>query len=125
MLSQYGTVLCLLLVGVLFGAAPLIINFLISPRSSGRYRDQIYESGMLPVGSAWVKFGIAYYLFALIFVAFDVDVVFLFPVALIYDDPQLAASAGKWRDFTEIGIFVGILSLAIVYAYRKGVFRWQ
>ena len=95
MLSQYGTVLCLLLVGVLFGAAPLIINFLISPRSSGRYRDQIYESGMLPVGSAWVKFGIAYYLFALIFVAFDVDVVFLFPVALIYDDPQLAASAGK------------------------------
>jgi NADH-quinone oxidoreductase subunit A len=125
MLSQYGIVLGLLLIGVLFGAAPLIINFIISPRTKGRYRDEIYESGMLPVGSAWVKFGIAYYLFALIFVAFDVDVVFLFPIALIYDDPALAEAAGYWRDFTEVSIFVGILSLAIVYAYRKGVFRWQ
>ena len=125
MLSQYGIVLGLLLVGVLFGAAPLIINYIISPRTKGRYRDEVYESGMLPVGSAWVKFGIAYYLFALIFVAFDVDVVFLFPVALIYDDPALAEAAGHWRDFTEVSIFVGILSLAILYAYRKGVFRWQ
>jgi NADH-quinone oxidoreductase subunit A len=125
MLSQYGIVLGLLLVGVIFGAAPLIINYIISPRTKGRYRDEIYESGMLPVGSAWVKFGIAYYLFALIFVAFDVDVVFLFPVALIYDDPALAEAAGQWRDFTEVSIFVGILSLAILYAYRKGVFRWQ
>jgi NAD(P)H-quinone oxidoreductase subunit 3 len=125
MLSQYGIVLGLLLIGVLFGAAPLIINFIISPRTKGRYRDEIYESGMLPVGPAWVKFGIAYYLFALIFVAFDVDVVFLFPIALIYDDPALAEAAGYWRDFTEVSIFVGILSLAIVYAYRKGVFRWQ
>ncbi len=123
MLSQYGIVLGLLLVGVLFGAAPLIINSLISPRTDGHYRNEIYESGMLPVGSAWVKFGLAYYLFALIFVAFDVDVIFLFPVALVYD--QLPAELGRWRDFTEISIFVSILSLAIIYAYRKGVFRWQ
>ena len=54
-----------------------------------------------------------------------VDVVFLFPVALIYGDATLAAEAGHWRDFTEVTIFVGILSLAIVYAYRKGVFRWE
>ena len=108
---------------MLFGAAPLIINSLISPRTDGHYRNEIYESGMLPVGSAWVKFGLAYYLFALIFVAFDVDVIFLFPVALVYND--LPAELGRWRDFTEITIFVGILSLAIVYAYRKGVFRWQ
>jgi len=125
MLSSYGIVLGLLLVGVVFGAAPLLINRFISPRTDGHYRDEIYESGMLPVGSAWVKFGIAYYLFALIFVAFDVDVVFLFPIALIYDDPALAEATGRWRDFSEITIFVGILSLAIVYAYRKGVFRWQ
>jgi len=125
MLSSYGIVLGLLLIGVAFGAAPLLINRFISPRTDGHYRDEIYESGMLPVGSAWVKFGIAYYLFALIFVAFDVDVIFLFPVALIYDDPALAEEAGRWRDFSEITIFVGILSLAILYAYRKGVFRWQ
>ena len=72
-----------------------------------------------------MKFGIAFYLYALIFVAFDVDVVFLFPVAMVYDDPAFGAEFGKWRDFTEITLFIGILSLAIVYAYRKGVFKWQ
>ena len=125
MLSEYGNVLGYLLVGVVFGAAPLLINRVIAPRTDGAYRNTIYESGMLPVGSAWVKFGIAFYLFALIFVAFDVDVVFLIPVLLVYDDPQFGAQMGHWRDFTEIAIFVGILSLAIVYAYRKGVFKWQ
>ena len=125
MLSQYGTILGLLLIGVAFGLAPLLINRLISPRTDGHHRNEAYESGMLPVGGAWVKFGIAYYLFALIFVAFDVDVVFLLPVLLVYNDPAFAATAGPWRDFVEILIFIGILSLAIVYAYRKGVFRWQ
>jgi len=125
MLPHYGTVLALLLAGVLFGAAPLIINRVIAPRTEGKFRNEAYESGMLPIGGAWVKFGIAYYLFALIFVAFDVDVVFLFPVLLVYNDPAFAAANGAWRDFTEISIFVGILSLAILYAYRKGVFRWQ
>lgn len=124
MLQQYGTILALLLLGVAFGAAPLLINKVLGPRTRGHYRGESYESGMLPVGSAWMKFGLAYYLFALIFVAFDVDVVFLFPVAVIYGDPELAAVGGYWRDFTEVGIFIGILSLAIVYAYRKGVFRW-
>ncbi len=124
MLAQYGYILALLLVGVVFGAAPLLINQLLGPKTDGQYRGESYESGMLPVGSAWVKFGLAYYLFALIFVAFDVDVVFLFPVAVVYGDPELAKLAGHWRDFTEVGIFIGILSLAIVYAYRKGVFRW-
>ncbi len=124
MLDQYGTILALLLLGVAFGAAPLVINKILGPQTRGRYRGESYESGMLPVGSAWMKFGLAYYLFALIFVAFDVDVVFLFPVAVAYGDAELASIAGRWRDFTEIFIFVGILSLAIVYAYRKGVFRW-
>ncbi len=124
MLEQYGTILALLLLGVVFGAAPLLINKILGPSTKGRYRGESYESGMLPVGSAWMKFGLAYYLFALIFVAFDVDVVFLFPVAVVYGDPELAKLAGHWRDFTEVAIFIGILSLAIVYAYRKGVFKW-
>lgn len=125
MLTEYGYVLALLLIGVGFGALPLIVTRLVAPRDDGRYRDEAYESGMLPIGSAWMKFGIAFYLFALIFVAFDVDVIFLFPVAIMYDDPAFAAEFGAWRDFTEVTIFVGILSLAIVYAYRKGVFKWQ
>jgi NADH-quinone oxidoreductase subunit A len=124
MLTEYGIVLALLIAGIGFGLTPLLVSRLIAPRHSGGYRDQSYETGMAPVGQAWVKFGIAFYLFALIFVAFDVDVVFLFPVLLAYGDPAVLAT-GAWRDFIEVLIFVGILSLAIVYAYRKGVFRWE
>jgi len=75
---------------------------------------------MDPIGSAWIRFGIVYYLYALIFLAFDVDILFLFPVAVAYNSPELAA-----RDFVEIVLFVGILSLAIVYAWVKGVFKWE
>ena len=113
-----------LLGALLFGFGPIIIVSLLSPsshtRQSAGKTDQLIECGMEPIGSAWIRFGIVYYLYALIFLAFDVDVLFLFPVAMAYNDPQLGI-----RDFVEIFIFVAILSLAIVYAWRKGVFTWE
>jgi NADH-quinone oxidoreductase subunit A len=108
-----------LLVAVLFAISPLIASWLIGGRSVGIKRAETYESGMPAVGSAWIQFSVAYYIYALIFLAFDVDVLFLFPVALAYDKGFFI------RDFIEIVIFIGILSLAIVYAWRKGVFTWQ
>ena len=109
---------------LLFGFGPIIIVSLLSPsshtRQSAGKTGQLIECGMEPIGSAWIRFGIVYYLYALIFLAFDVDVLFLFPVAVAYNDPSLGI-----RDFVEILIFVAILSLAIVYAWRKGVFTWE
>ncbi len=107
-----------LLAGAGFAVAPLILSGLIVRRSKGIRRDETYESGMETIGSAWIQFSVAYYIYALIFLAFDVDVLYLFPVALVY---------GKYavRDLVELLIFVGILSLAIVYAWRKGVFEWK
>ena len=109
---------------LLFGFGPIIIVSLLSPsshtRQSAGRAGQLIECGMEPIGSAWIRFGIVYYLYALIFLAFDVDVLFLFPVAVAYNDPSLG-----FRDFIEIFIFVAILSLAIVYAWRKGVFTWD
>ena len=104
--------------GVLFGLAPLIGATLLSPRSKGGDIGLPYECGITPHGPARVRFGINYYFYALLFLAFDVDVLYLFPVALAY---------GKYaaRDFIEVFIFVGILSMAIVYAWRKGVFEWH
>lgn len=107
-----------LLTGLVFAVVPLILSKLIVKRSAGTLRDETYESGMLPAGSAWIQFTVAYYIYALIFLAFDVDVLYLFPVAIAY---------GKYaaRDLVEVLIFVGILSLAIIYAWRKGVFEWN
>jgi NAD(P)H-quinone oxidoreductase subunit 3 len=108
-----------LLVGIIFAVSPIIISWLIGGRSIGVKRAETYESGMPPIGSAWIQFSVAYYIYALIFLAFDVDVLYLFPVALAYDKGYII------RDFIEVVIFIGILSLAIVYAWRKGVFTWQ
>ena len=109
---------------LLFGFGPIIIVKLLSPSSHTRSvadkTGQFVECGMEPIGSAWIRFGIVYYLYALIFLAFDVDVLFLFPVAVAYNSPQVAA-----LDFVEVLIFVAILSLAIVYAWVKGVFKWE
>ncbi len=113
------------LIGALsFGIGPIIIVKLLSPSSHTRQTagksGQLIECGMEPIGSAWIRFGIIYYLYALIFLAFDVDVLFLFPVAVAYNSPEFVI-----RDFVEVLIFVGILSLAIVYAWIKGVFEWN
>jgi len=113
------------LIGALsFGFGPIIIVKLIAPSSHTRQiankSGQFIECGIDPIGSAWIRFGIVYYLYALIFLAFDVDVLFLFPVAVAYNSPEFIV-----RDLVEVLIFVGILSLAVVYAWVKGVFNWE
>ena len=118
LMTDFLAVALYLLVGVVFAVVPLIISKLVVRRSTGAMRDETYESGMETIGSAWIQFTVVYYIYALIFLAFDVDVLYLFPVALAY---------GKYamRDLVEVVIFVGLLSLSIVYAWRKGVFEWK
>ena len=108
--------------GLLMAVGPLIIAHIFAPRGTRNISNktrQFIECGVEPIGNAWIRFGIVYYLYALMFLAFDVDVLFLFPVALAYN------SVFVIRDFVEIVIFVGILSLALVYAWNKGVFKWE
>jgi NADH-quinone oxidoreductase subunit A len=111
------------LAGLGFAVGPFVVVYLLSPRNTRAYADktgQLIECGMEPIGDAWIRYSAVYYLYALIFVAFAVDVLFLIPVALVYDRvPQF-----KYRDFVEVVIFVGILSLVIVYAWKKGLFEW-
>lgn len=118
-LQDYSYVLLFLIVGALFALGPLVIAHFVAPKSFGPARDKIYECGLPTFGSAWVQVAVIYYLFALIFLAFDVDVIFLFPVLLAFDKGYL------WRDFLEVVIFVGILSLVIIYAWCRGVFEWK
>ena len=108
--------------GLGFAVGPFIIATLFSYRSTrsiDQKTHQLIECGMVPIGDAWIRYSIIYYLYALIFLAFDVDVLFLFPVAMAYDQIYVI------RDFIEIVIFVGILSLALIYAWKKGVFEWK
>lgn len=115
-----------LLGGLAFALGPIAIVYLLMPLKTrqlvGKAKSPV-ECAMDPIGDTWVRYGARpYYFYALIFLAFDVDVLFLFPVALVYDSHIFAGSA---RDFIEIVMFVGILALAVVYAWIKGVFEWE
>ena len=116
-MSSYEQLAVLLALGAALGSVPLLLPLLISPRFKGKHTQATYECGIEPDGSSWFRFGIGFYVFALIFVAFEVDILYLFPIALVYEDYG-------WRGFVEIALFLSILSLAVVYAWRKGVFRW-
>ncbi|MBU0946468.1 MAG: NADH-quinone oxidoreductase subunit A [Proteobacteria bacterium] len=114
--------------GLAFAFGPIIIVYLMMPRGTRQFENrnsQFIECGMVPIGDSWVRYGTVFFLYALIFLAFDVDVLFLFPVAMAYDGQALHNMGVVYRDFVEVILFVGILSLAIVYAWIKGAFKWE
>ena len=110
--------------GLIFALGPIVLVLFISERKTRNYANktgQYIECGMEPIGDAWIRYSAAYYLYALVFVAFAVDVLYLIPVALVYN----RVKGFVIRDFVEMLIFVGILSLVIVYAWKKGIFEWK
>jgi len=110
--------------GLVFAVGPIVLVHLISARKTRNYANktqQYVECGMDPIGDAWIRYSAVYYLYALVFVAFAVDVLYLVPVALVYNRIKELGN----RDFLELLIFVGILSLVIVYAWKKGIFEWK
>ncbi len=93
------------------------LNALFLKRKPEKDKLATYESGETPIGSAWVQYPLAFYIFALLFVAFDVDIVFILAWAVIFK--QLS-----WFGFVEIVFFIVTLAVGLVYAWRKGVIRW-
>ncbi|MFT5206685.1 MAG: NAD(P)H-quinone oxidoreductase subunit 3 [Candidatus Omnitrophota bacterium] len=118
-LVDYIYVFIFLLIGIGFVVVNSLIPLLISPKSTGAMAREPYESGSVPIGSAWIRFDIYYYIFALIFLVFDVEAAFLFPVLLVYK------SVPGYLPFIEVTAFLGILSFALLYAWRKGFFEWK
>lgn len=106
-------------IAAVLGTVAVMIPQLLSPRYKGEKTDSTYECGVETIGTSWMRFSVSFYVFALIFVAFEVDILYLFPVALAYD------SVEGMRPFVELLVFLLILTLAIVYAWRKKVFTWQ
>jgi NADH:ubiquinone oxidoreductase subunit 3 (subunit A) len=90
---------------------------ILAPHNRTKEKLQTYESGETPIGSAWVQYPLGFYIFALLFVAFDVDIVFIIAWAIIFKQLGLFG-------FIEILFFIIVLTLGLVYAWRKGVTRW-
>jgi NADH-quinone oxidoreductase subunit A len=106
-----------LIVGALIPAAAIIVSAILAPRKSNPIKESTYECGIETVGENWVQFKAQYYIFALVFLVFDVEMVFLFPWALSLNQMGLFA-------VVEGIVFICILLAGLVYTWRKGMLEW-
>ena len=123
--ANWAAVLLLLLVGVAFVAGTLTMSLLIGPSRNGQVKGGTYESGVMPVGDSRKRFNVRFYVVAMIFLVFDVDVVFFYPLCSIFRRTALTDHAAAGALLADILIFVAILLVAYFYAWGKGVFRWD
>ena len=113
------SILLFLLVGFLMAAGALGGGFFLSPRARNRQMGMPYECGMRPLSGARIRFHLNYYVYALIFLAFEVDVLYLFPVALFY------SQTSGFSAFFKVFVFLLVLALAVLFFHAKGVFKWS
>jgi len=126
-LSGFGEILLFIIGGISFVLITLVVARLIRPNRPNEEKLTTYESGEDPLGSAWGQFNPRFYVIALIFILFDVEIVFLFPWATVLGQPELIEQTnGTWGWFAlaEMLIFVVILALGLAYAWAKGFLDW-
>jgi NADH-quinone oxidoreductase subunit A len=117
MLNDWVFIGLFLLIVALFPGAPIILAGLINPRRHNPSKSEVYECGMESVGETWVQFRVQYFIFALTFLVFDVELVFLFPWAVAFD------SLNIWGVLSGV-LFLLILFIELLAAWRKGVLEW-
>ncbi len=117
MQSEWVYIGLFLVIGVIVPIVPLVISRLVAPRKPNPIKQSTYECGIETVGDSWVQFQAQYYIFALVFLVFDVETVFLFPWALSLKQLPLFV-------VLEGVLFIAILVAGLVYAWRKGMLEW-
>ena len=117
MLSDWQFIGVFAAIAIVFPGAPLVIAHFISPSKPNPIKQQTYECGIETVGDTWIQFKVQYYIFALVFVIFDVEAVFLFPIAAALNQLTLFA-------VFEVALFIIILAVGLAYAWRKGALEW-
>ena len=123
LLAGYGTVFLFVLFGIFFGLLALGIAWLLRPKHPTPEKLTTYECGELPQGSSWVRFNVRFYLVALFFIVFDVEVVFLFPWAVVFRQLLPIPGLGLLA-FLEMLLFLAILVIGLVYVWAKGDLEW-
>nr|CUR05077.1 ndhC [Acacia obtecta] len=118
LLYEYDILWAFLIISSLIPILAFLISGILAPINKRPEKLSSYESGIEPMGDAWLQFRIRYYMFALVFVVFDVETVFLYPWAMSFD--VLGVSV-----FIEAFIFVLILIVGLIYAWRKGALEWS
>jgi NADH-quinone oxidoreductase subunit A len=124
MLENYFPILVFILVGVAFGILPVFLGWLVAPSRPDSEKLSPYECGFEAFEDARMKFDVRYYLIAIIFILFDLEIAFLFPWATIFKE-IVETPAIKLFGFVEMLIFVTVLVVGYVYAWAKGALEWE
>lgn len=122
MLFEYASVGAFFLVAILFVFGALLFGRLLRPNRMYGKKLETYECGEAPVGQAWFNFNPRFYIVALIFIIFDIEIAFIYPVATVFK--QWVAQGMGWFAFFEVLVFIGILLLGLAYVWVKGDLEW-
>ncbi|MDD3013892.1 MAG: NADH-quinone oxidoreductase subunit A [Candidatus Gastranaerophilales bacterium] len=117
-ITGYGILAAFIFFSVAFASATLILSWLVQPKAPNEIKESTYECGMKTYGDSRIQFGIKYYMYAILFLIFDIESVFLFPFAVAYKKLGLFA-------LVEALIFILILILGLIYAWKKDVLDWK
>ncbi|MEO6849969.1 MAG: NADH-quinone oxidoreductase subunit A [Mucilaginibacter sp.] len=125
-ISEFGKILIFLITGILMVGITFFASRILSPNNPNPEKLTSYECGEEPTGSAWIPFNTRFYVIALIFLLFDVEMVFILPWATVFADKELIGADKRWGwlSLTEMFIFLGILILGLAYVWRKGDLDW-
>jgi NADH-quinone oxidoreductase subunit A len=125
-ISEFGKILIFLITAIILVAVLFFVNRLIAPRNPTAEKLTSYECGEEPTGNAWLPFNSRFYVIALVFLLFDVEMVFIFPWATVFGSHEILAVDARWGWFSlaEMFIFLGILILGLVYVWCKGDLEW-
>ena len=122
MLGAYLPIIVLVGIAALFGLGSIIVSSIVGQKKPSVVKLQPYECGIEPVGSARERFSIKFYLIAMLFILFDIEAVFLYPWAVVFKQ-FIKAGAGAFI-FGEMLVFIAILFVGYIWAYKKGAFEW-
>ena len=123
-LDTYLPIALIVLMAITFGVANIVLSQLLGPRRQGKIKGQSYESGMNPIGTARKRFNVRFYLIAMVFLVFDVEIIFLYPWASTF--PNIAPRSDEGLVFlVRILFFLLTTVVAYLYGYRKGVFKFD
>ncbi len=126
MLENYFPILVFAIVALVFGCVPILFGWLIGPSRPDSEKLSPFECGFEAFEDARIKFDVRYYLIAITFIIFDLEVAFMFPWAAIYKEfVDVEAEAVKWFGFVEMFVFMGILIVGFIYAWLKGALDWE
>ena len=117
-LAKYFPILLFIFIALGFGAVTLLLSYLVQPKYPEPEKLSAYECGSEPFSDARMPFPVRYYIFAMLFVIFDIEVIFLYPWAVTFDKLGLIG-------LVEMMIFIGLFLVAYVYAWRKGALEWD